>query len=313
MPESAMAITWTAPPAGRDAEGLARWCQTVGPVLFRSSAASETRPIDRLAIVTWNVHVGSGRVDDLVHRLRTGEFTAGEPIDDYVLLLQEAYRRDRVPERIPRGFPAPSRIAARVGRGPDIDRLAGTGNLAVFYVPSMRNGIAAVDAEDRGNAIVSTLALRDPHVIELPLERQRRAAAVATVTGRTRAGVAWRLRLANVHLDTALALRHGGPFAARRRQTEALVDALGSDATIPTVLGGDFNTWRGPSEPALAVLRRAFPRTPAAPNLPTWSGLLGIRAQLDYVFVRGVAAAHVQRLPSRLGSDHYPLLTIIRF
>jgi endonuclease/exonuclease/phosphatase family metal-dependent hydrolase len=183
-----------------------------------------------------------------------------------------------------------------------------------MYVPSMRNGIDAIDPEDRGNAIVSTLPLHDAAVVELPLEHQRRVAAIVTVEGHMRNGAPWRLRLANVHLDTALALSHGGPFAARRRQAEALVDALTGSSEVPTLLAGDFNTWRGDGEPALALLRRAFPETPRMPDGPTWIGPLGIRARLDHVFVRGpVASAHVERLASRFGSDHFPLLALVRF
>jgi endonuclease/exonuclease/phosphatase family metal-dependent hydrolase len=180
----------------------------------------------------------------------------------------------------------------------------------------MRNGIESSAAEDRGNAIVSTLTLREPVLVELPLERQRRVAVIAEVEGRTRAGSPWRLRVADVHLDTALALGHGGPFAARRRQANALVSALAesSDAMVATVLAGDFNAWLGEREPALDVLRRAFPESPQGADRSTWVGPLGVHAKLDHVFVRGpVAASRVQRLPGRFGSDHYPLLTIVSF
>ena len=221
----------------------------------------------------------------------------------------------RFPRAFLRGYPAPSRIAARSSeRGPDIQRFARENGLAVMYVPSMRNGLDAVDSEDRGNAIVSTLALHDAVAVELPLEHQRRVAAVATVEGQMRSGAPWRLRLANVHLDTALALGHGGPFAARRRQADVLVDALSGPPAMPTVLAGDFNTWRGDGEPALAVLRRAFPETPRMSGGPTWVGPLGVHARLDHVFVRGpVASTRVERLGSRFGSDHYPLLAIVNF
>jgi endonuclease/exonuclease/phosphatase family metal-dependent hydrolase len=285
-------------------------------VLFKPvPRAPSEQPIDRLVVLSWNVHVGSGNVAGVVDRLRRGEFTAGEPVEQFVLLLQEAYRRDTaVPPQIPRGFPAPSRIAARTGRGPDIGHVADELGLAVFYVPSMRNGIASVDAEDRGNAVLSTLPLHDPEVVELPLEHQRRATAVATVDGRTGAGTPWRLRLADVHLDTALALTRHGPFAARRRQAVALADALGSADGTPTIVGGDFNTWWGSTEPALTFLRQAFPQTPAMPVLPTWSGPLGTHAQLDYLFLRGpFTSVTVARLPGRFGSDHYPLLATVRF
>jgi endonuclease/exonuclease/phosphatase family metal-dependent hydrolase len=185
----------------------------------------------------------------------------------------------------------------------------------------MRNGTTAV-AEDRGTAILSTMPLADLQAIELPFERQRRVALAATVGGATPSGEAWRLRLAAVHMDTSLAFTRGGPVVARRRQAEALVEALGLDAApnltgsagIPTVLGGDFNTWLGPKESALDVLRRAFPETPRAGNASTWRGPLGAHAALDHVFVRGqFRSVTTRRLPGRFGSDHYPLLTVVGF
>jgi endonuclease/exonuclease/phosphatase family metal-dependent hydrolase len=307
-------VRWVEPEGRRDRDALARWCDTIGPVLLQPLASQPTAPvIDRLAVMTWNVHVGSGDVADVVRRLRTGEFTGGERIEHFVLLLQEAYRRDTaVPAQIPRGFPAPDRIAARIGRGPDIGRVAKDLGVALFYVPSMRNGIASVDPEDRGNAILSTLDLRDPVVVELPMEHQRRTAVVATVQAQARDGSPWVLRVANVHLDTSLAIRRGGPFGARSRQAHALIESLRVPEDIPTVLAGDFNTWWGSTEPALNILRSAFPQTPRIVKQETWNGPLGLHAQLDYMFMRGpLAPAVVQRLPSRFGSDHYPLLAIV--
>jgi endonuclease/exonuclease/phosphatase family metal-dependent hydrolase len=307
-------VRWVEPEGRRDRDALARWCDTIGPVLIQPLAVHPSgAPIDRIAIVTWNVHVGGGDVGDLVARLRRGEFTGGKPIEHFVLLLQEAYRRDpAVPSLIPRGFPAPDRIAAAINRAPDIAKVANALGVSVFYVPAMRNGLTAVDAEDRGNAILSTLDLHDLVVVELPMERQRRAAAVANVRATASDGSQWLLRVANVHLDTALAITRGGPFAARRRQVHALVDALRSPEEVPTILAGDFNTWWGAGEPALNVLRSAFPQTPRTPNLQTWKGPLGLHAQLDYMFIRGpLDGVRVQRLPSRFGSDHYPLLAVI--
>lgn len=307
-------VRWVEPEARRDRDALSRWCDTIGPILIQPLAVQPpAAPIDRLAIVTWNVHVGSGDIADLVARLRRGEFTGGAPVEQFVLLLQEAYRRDpAVPSRVPRGFPAPSRIAASAGRAPDIGNVAKALGVSVFYVPAMRNGIAAIDAEDRGNAILSTLDLHDLVVVELPMERQRRTAAVAVVQGHASDGSAWKLRLANVHLDTALAITRGGPFAARRRQAHALIDALRTPEELPTVLAGDFNTWWGATEPALNILRSAFPQTPRTANVKTWSGPLGIHAQLDYMFIRGpLEGAQLQRLSSRFGSDHYPLLGLV--
>ena len=60
----------------------------------------------------------------------------------------------------------------------------------MLYAPSMRNGESAGGGEDRGNAIVSTLPLADPTVIELPLERQRRVVVAASIA----CGIAARAR-----------------------------------------------------------------------------------------------------------------------
>jgi endonuclease/exonuclease/phosphatase family metal-dependent hydrolase len=313
-------LAWWSAASRRDRDDLARWCETVGPVLFEPARASdEAPPSDSLVVVSWNIHVGSGDVDGLVRSLRAGEFTGGTPVNTFVLLLQEAYRRDDViPVRLKSEYAVPSRIAARRGRGPDVSHLWRDDGLALLYAPSMRNGVTDLDREDRGNAIASTLALRQPVVLELPLERQRRVVAVAIVQGRTTHGEPWMVRLADVHLDTALALMRGGPSAARQRQAEALVTALAATAPktdhLTTIVAGDFNTLFGSREPAIAYLRRAFPDGPAPPDVTTFSGPLGFRATLDHVFVAGRAAAvQVRRLPSRFGSDHYPLLTTISF
>jgi endonuclease/exonuclease/phosphatase family metal-dependent hydrolase len=314
-PDPEPSLVWITPTAARDRYPLAKWCATVGPILYHSRPLSDVPvTVDRLAIVTWNVHVGGGDVGELIRRLEAGEYTSGERIEHFVLLLQEAYRRDGgVPARLAAGLPVPARIGSRNAkeRRADIDRIVGEQRLAVLYVPSMRNGADPAAPEDRGNAIVSTLPLLSPSVIELPFERQRRA-AVAVVEGRTQSGTGWRLRVADAHFDTALALTRGGPLAARRRQASALVDAL---ATAPedTVLGGDLNTWLGSTEPALKTLRRAFPDGVDRTGT-TWRGPLGVHAKLDHLLARGRARLrHVARLPDRLGSDHYPVLGIVEF
>jgi endonuclease/exonuclease/phosphatase family metal-dependent hydrolase len=317
VPNPEPTLVWIAPPDARDRDSLADWCATVGPILYRpGSSANTPDAVDRLVIVTWNVHVGGGDVDQLIRRLKAGVYTGGEPVEHFVLLLQEAYRRDGgVPVRLARGLPVPARIGSRNPdtRGADVDRIAREHSLAMLYAPSMRNGDDEQgDPEDRGNAIIATLPLRAPTIVELPFERQRRVAATAVVEGRTRSGSAWRLRVADVHLDTALALTRGGPLAARRRQAAALVEAL-AEAAEDTVLGGDFNTWFGSREPALKTLRLAFPD--AGPDrAATWKGPLGLHARLDHLFARGGARLQsIERLHDRLGSDHYPVLGVVRF
>jgi endonuclease/exonuclease/phosphatase family metal-dependent hydrolase len=71
--------------------------------------------------------------------------------------------------------------------------------------------------------------------------------------------------------------------------------------------------WLGDREPAIRLLRGAFPDTPPLATGATWIGPLGVRASLDYVFARGLRSVRVQRLPDRFASDHYPLLAAISF
>jgi endonuclease/exonuclease/phosphatase family metal-dependent hydrolase len=308
--------------SGANAIGdLARWCSTVGPAFFQPQPASAAPPpIDRLAIVSWNIHEGAGDVDEMVRRLRRGEFTSGEPVEQFVLLLQEATRADAtVPARTPRGAPSPRRIAPPQGRPDgDVHRFAADG-FTVLYAPSMRNGEHDGIAEDRGNAIVSTVPLQQPRFIELPLQRQRRVAVMAAVAGATRDGTPWRLDLVNVHLDTTFPLWHG-TTTARRRQAGALIDALHavprpSEERSILVLAGDFNSWRGADDAAVRLLGEVFPGSVAVENSePTWTGPLGLHATFDHIFVLGGASpVRPTRLSSRFGSDHYPLLIVLHF
>ena len=80
------------------------------------------------------------------------------------------------------------------------------------------------------------------------------------------------------------------------------------------VLAGDLNSWRGESDGAVSVLREAFPASVAFDSQPTWKGPMGVHATLDHIFVLGGASpVRVTRLPSRFGSDHYPLLIVLHF
>ena len=312
---SAEPVSWLRPDDPGDRQVLDAWCDVVGPVVVRRAAAPGG-PASALAVVTWNARVGGGDLAGLVGALRGGLLTGGRPVAHFVLLVQEAFRSGpAVPpaSRDPRVVPG--RIATAPARGAreDVVRAAERLDLHLYYVPSMRNGPGETLPlrEDRGNAILSTLPLDRLEALELPFERQRRVAITARLSGTTGAGDPWAMRVVNVHLDnragaSRLWLRSA---AARARQAAALVEHLPAD--LPLVLGGDLNTWMGDSEPALAMMRKAFPSaTPAAGAPPTFAG--GLR--LDYLFDRIPAGWRMtqRRVDDRFASDHHPILGELR-
>lgn len=307
-----VAVAWMGPDEARDRAKLDAWCASVGPLEVGGPPAVQKVAVDELAVVTWNAHVGGGDLEVLVSALRRGDYTGGAPMHDFVLLLQEVYRAGpEMPEPIARGFTLPREIVARTPRGErqEIRDAARSLGLYVAYAPAMRNG--SRDG-DRGNAIAATFPLDDLLVIELPFERHRRMAIAATLRGATAAGAAWQLRVATTHFDTGFALTRGGPAAARRRQAQALIDAL-SASPSPIIVGGDFNTWWGDDEPAVRELRRSFPDVRST-LAPTWGGAFRAVGPLDHLFARWHGEPlQVRRLPHRFGSDPYPLMAVVRF
>jgi endonuclease/exonuclease/phosphatase family metal-dependent hydrolase len=310
-------IGWVLPEAASDRSELAAWCSPVGGPVVIPGDEEDTAYVDSIAIVSWNVHVGGGDVSRLVDELRAGGLSGGRPVRDFVLLLQEVHRASaelpaasvgRVPARVEEYPPTGERL--------DVVALARRQGLALFYVPSMRNGrVDGARAEDRGNAILSTLPLSDLEAIELPREAQRRVAIAVSIRGRASDGTPWRLRLANAHLDTrSVGTRLWASFGAGRlRQARAIADVLPTD--LPVVLGGDLNTWSLPFlEDALPALRARFPQTPAPLEVHTFSSGPLLSRTLDHFFFRlpeGWAARYV-RLDDRHGSDHHPLLAWVR-
>jgi len=166
------------------------------------ASASETP--GRLLVVSWNVHVGHGNISALVQELLKQERALGYGRPDFVLLLQETFRRgEHVPDsgraRVPRRVRPPA-------RGDDIVDLARGLNWWLYYVPSMRNGrLTGIRAEDRGNAILSNLPITFREQIDLPRGVHPRVALMATIGGRRRP----RFRVAVAHLDTRAPLRRG--------------------------------------------------------------------------------------------------------
>ena len=267
---------------------------------------------DSIAIVGWNVHVGGGDLLTLLDRLETGGLT-GEPVSHYVLLIQEAYRSGGDVPPVEPGIGVPKRIAPRAANRvrEDIVSIARRRGLALYYAPSMRNGDDA-PFEDRGNAILSTLALEELAAVELPFTRQRRVAIGARIQGRTRDGRPWSVQLASVHLDTLAGPSRLWIFAAGWRGTQAKTAIAGLGEREPAVVSGDLNTWLlGGWESAVRRFRDSYPQTRTAVTPPGASA----HGRLDYVFYRLPQpwTSEVRKLRDKYGSDHAPLVGALRF
>jgi endonuclease/exonuclease/phosphatase family metal-dependent hydrolase len=254
--------------------------------------------LEEITFASWNVHVGSGNIRAFVKDLIAGHHTPGRQVRHYVLLLQEAVRTQNVP---PLGGTASgaARIRARpsVAAPIDIVQIARELGLSLVYVPSMRNGASAdVPAEDRGNAILSTLPLTEPVAVELPGERQRRVVIFA------KAGP---VSVAAVHLDALGGVNRLKVFWTtwmRERQARSAASSLPDGALV---IGADLNTWHGRGEFAARFLDGMFRETP----LTIDRNGLGLRV-LDYMFFRGGTGrrAHYREIGNRYGSDHRPLV-----
>ena len=224
-------------------------------------------PTADIAIVTWNLHGDAGRLDALVADLKAGRLTGGAPPRDILLLLQEASTRSRV------------------------------AGVHWFFAAARQ-----VRGVERGNAILSSLPFAATKAIELPRERQRRVAAIATI----RVG-AVDLTLVNVHLENRASWWKGGlpGDRARARQMHALLAQLPPG---PAVLGGDLNIWLGTNEEAYTAAAASFPDSPGEQIL-TFKD----RLALDHLFYRlpGGWQGFRQRAPHRYGSDHYPVVGVL--
>lgn len=289
---------------------LRAWCSSVGSPLAVNNV-SEPGDIGTLLVVSWNVDVGAGRLDDFLDDLLAGKWTEGVQVADYVLLLQEAYRTD---ESIPRLAPKDSKKGNGIHHGEedfhsDVWHLAQERNLDLFYVPGMRNGD---DREDRGNAFLSTLPLSEFAAYELPPERQRRVAASAMVSGQT-AGRPWSVRMINVHLENRA--RWKSPLStfggARQDQMSALLDAVGMRLEA-TIMGGDFNVWfKESNEGTIKLIRSYLVQAGESSELPTvHPGKKLPERRVDYLFYSRDRNWNVtyKRADDRYDSDHYPVL-----
>jgi endonuclease/exonuclease/phosphatase family metal-dependent hydrolase len=308
-------ITWTRTEQSKHFPELNAWCRAVGPPYVKAAPASPVDvALDSIAVVVWNCHSGNGDIDALLDDVYSGALT-GRPEVHFVVLLQEAVRRG--PE-VPASIPPYAFTAKRiVSDNEKLDKnnvvaVAERYGLSCIYVPSMRNGNTPPDQtpDDRGNAILSTLALHTFSAIELPLERQRRVAVGAVVSGRGTSGNGWELKFVNVHLDTRSNWwRFGRSFGvARLHQAKALVAATGVAA--PIAIGGDFNNW-SVHEPVIHFMDRSFDFPERVPRGATADGPSILPSKkIDHMFFNLPAgwSARYRILGERYGSDHAPML-----
>jgi endonuclease/exonuclease/phosphatase family metal-dependent hydrolase len=309
----AQQIRWIRPESADERAALDDWCRAVGPAVVASVPHAERPAADssELVVISWNVNVGGGDVAGLVDSLRSGALT-GHPVSRFVLLLQEAFRDGPdVPSTALPGARSAGAIRPHVvnRERTGIVSVANDLGLALAYVPSMRNGADLGSDEDRGNAILSTQPLSDVTAVELPFERQRRVAVVASVTTSGPDGEPLTLRFTNVHLDNRAPARRLWLFATpmRLRQVRGLLLALDRDG--PAIVGGDFNTWYGFDDPVFNEIAESFDGRIPDDRRPTFAGLM----RLDHLFFR--LPDEWQATTSRIekfGSDHHPLMASVR-
>ena len=274
---------------------------------FSSGGLSSRRPVRRTAARPRSSAGTSTRAratsPALVRDLRAGRLSDGQPVGHFVLLLQEALRIDSVVPRAAADREGARRLV-RSTQPVDVVTFAREAGLSLFYLPSMRNGLGAEEGrEDRGNAIVSTLPLTELRALELPFVRQRRVVPVARLGGVDPGAP---LTVTSVHLDPFVGrdrLWLIGAGASRGRQARVVAEALPMSG--PLAIGGDFNTWLGSGEPAVAEMRRISDPAPW-PAEPTFAN----GRVLDHLFFRMPAPlrATYRRAPHAYGSDHFPLI-----
>jgi endonuclease/exonuclease/phosphatase family metal-dependent hydrolase len=295
-------------------ERLAGWRANVGaPVAYDPPGAADVADVGALAVLSWNVWIGRGRLGELVARIRDGRFASLgiEPGLPLVLLIQEAFRADDTVPAVSNGLAAREVLGPVSGRE-DIVDVARRLGLHLRYAPSMRN---AGNRSDRGNAILSTLPLSGARGIELPLVLQRRVALTAAVAA-GRAPV----RLLSAHLEPRGPVGYKWLGAAgRAQQVRHLLERMEDDSVI---LGADLNLGRGRAEPAWRSLTQAGFAFGVPGGVPPWRHTYHAlpRLVLDYILVRDragtVARARVHRVDEHpadrgrtvFGSDHHPLL-----
>jgi endonuclease/exonuclease/phosphatase family metal-dependent hydrolase len=278
------------------------WCHSVGrPVLEPRLTA--TGDIAGMRILSWNVHVGAGRLEDLLPQLLDEASRVGMGL---TILLQETFRTgEAVPESYPATFKVPRAIRPR-RPAMDVRDIANRFGLSVAYVPSMRNGPAAslTEREDRGNAILSTEPLIDVRAIELPFGKQRRVAVTALIPARDGNQA---IRVVSTHFDT------NGDRAA---QAAALSERLMSFTDAPLFVGGDLNSRHGMEDDAVVAIASRVPLascgTGRTNRWPLRLDVLFPIGRLDFMFA-STDVGECETLSDAYDSDHLPVLMTLRY
>ena len=302
--------------AGTDAR-VAAWRANIGSPVVADTAPALAAPPAAIHVICWNLAVGRARLDLLLDRLgeRYGIGRADGP--PFVLLLQEAYRADG---SVPRRAVTPAHGGAiQPARPDDIVDAAIRHGLSLRYVPSMRNGRSA---SDRGNAILSNVAIADHRLLPLPVARQHRVGVAVTLQG---LADVW---FASAHLDVGGAApdgparwRFGAGRAAQARALAAQLVDHARDGCV--VVGGDLNTHAGRFDPAFRELLRHGFHAPARTDGGGHTFHGPVRLALDHLLLRSTTRrARVLELERIgpcgawprarvLGSDHHPLAAIV--
>jgi endonuclease/exonuclease/phosphatase family metal-dependent hydrolase len=291
-----------------DRQVLDLWCHSVGrPVLEPRSP--EPGDVNGMRILSWNVHVGAGRLEELLPRLLED---ASDAKMGLTILLQETFRTgDAIPESYPATLRVPRAIRPRRPTM-DVRDIADRFGLSVAYVPSMRNGAATglMEREDRGNAILSTEPLTDVRAIELPFGKQRRVAVSALISPRG-GDPARTIRVVSTHFDTN---------GERVAQAAALSERLTFLTDVPLFVGGDLNSRGGDQDDAVLALTSRFPLascgTGRTNRWPLRLDVLFPIGRLDYMFAateRGDIVRSCETHRHAYGSDHLPLLMTLSY
>ena len=85
-------ITWILPDAPEQRAKLDAACAGIGPVVVQTASGGSLSSSSPLTIVVWNTFLGRGNVDELVSKLERGDFTGGQRVDRFALVLQEVFR-----------------------------------------------------------------------------------------------------------------------------------------------------------------------------------------------------------------------------